>query len=207
LLLDGSGSLLKTVNYPRGAFFRHITLADPASSDFLLIVQRPNSLKLVMLRYSKDGVLKGSKSISITPIRLLHGAAINPGRNEIVLLLGNSPDLYAYRLNFSLQVLSQSKVASFRSGDLGSSSVTYLNGKYWVAYSREEKLYVRLLGSLGKPISTETFVDDILDFSFRKILIPDPAGERVLLVWETSKATGSFDQVRHIYAHFLSSKQ
>ena len=205
LLLDGSGRLLKKINYPRGAFFRHVALADTATSDFFIVAQRANSLRIVVFRFSSDGILKGSTSI-LSPTPLLQGAAINSSSNEMLLLLGTFEDLFAYRLNRSFKILSQANVAKYRSGDLLSSAVIFAQGKYWISYSRDKKLYVKLLGALGKPISKETFVDMIKDFSFRKILVADQTANRVLLVWQTSITDDMSGQIWHIYARFLSSQ-
>ena len=69
----------------------------------------------------------------------------------------------------------------------------------WLAYSRDEKLWMQLLGANGNPIGKEVGLGPILDFlSFRKQIMYSPADNLGLLVWESSKAPAS--NITYIYS-------
>jgi hypothetical protein len=201
LLVDIQGKVIKRIEFPNssvGSFFRQVVLADPNSSDFILIGQQPETLKIFVLRFSSDGSIRGNAKKLNVPAWYLQGAALNPSKAEIVLLLGNFDSLHTIRLNQQFSPISNTFVADYRWGDLRTSHLIFADGKYIVCYSRDEKLWMRMLGSNGNPIGDEVGLGPILDFSFRKLMVYSPLNKIGLLVWESSKSQSS--DIRYIFS-------
>jgi hypothetical protein len=198
LLVDTQGKLIRRIEFRNSSvasFFRQIVLADPHSTDFLLIGQQPETLKMFLLRFSSNGTQRGpAKRLNVTGF--LQGAAFNSGKGEILLLLGDFDTLHTSQLNPQFDVVSTRVLGNYRSGDLGSSNLVFAQGKYIVAYSRDEKLWMRMLGPNGNPIGNELGLGPIMDFSFRKSILYSPLENVGLLIWETAPVS----DIRHVFA-------
>ena len=203
LEVNSDATLLRAVQYPSNdSIYRDFAVADALSPDYFVVAQEEITNAAYFYRVSSNGIITGSRKRipSIGATDYIRNLAFNPIRSEILIVfwrLSNN-NFYTVRLNLAGTILKTRFVASGGTGaysDISNTGLAFSNGRYYLTYDRDSKIYVKVLGALGGAASKEVEIGSGLEGA----AISSAKPVNLFLIYWVARSNNSFN----IYGQFI----
>gem|GEM_PF-3378404 len=205
LEVKSDATLLRAIQYPpNDSIYRDFAVADAVSSDYFVVAQKQITNAAYFYRVSSNGIVSGSRKRipSIGATDYVRNMVYNPVRSEILIVfwrLSNN-NFYTVRLKLNGKALNTRQVGNGGAGayaDVSNTGLAFSNAEYYLAYDRDGKIYVKILGALGGSASKEVEVGVGLESP--AIFSAEPAN-RFLIYW-VARVNNSFN----VYGQFIQA--